>query len=437
MGWVSDRYKDARDSVSSASDSIGNATGNLVGKIPGNENDFKRIAKVGVAATGVYFAAPYVASALSAGGTAAGAAGSYVNAAGQLVSSSVPSLGALGAGGVTGAGGMVGALGGWGNIAATGAMVGGGLLSANSAKDASKSLANSQIEAARIAADAAKFRPVGVTTRFGSSKFDMDQNGNIIGAGYNPSQQTKSLQDRLTPMIDSGMVQFNRSPTDNIGLFNGGKRAMSLGNSYMSTSPQDQARKYMEDQMALINPSRERSLAELMSTLRGQGRQGLAVGGTTDGGFRPSNPELDAYYNAQRMQDLRLAADSTAGGMDYSRFGADMTDAGGNMMSNYYKNQSSSFSPYDTALTGQVRLEGLAQNAMDMGIDIGAKGTAARDRSGQLLANGTTRAAESMYDSNAYNPYAYGLGMLGSTLGNNYDMMAKADAEAKARAKWG
>jgi len=437
MSWVSERYKDARESVSSASDSIGNATGNLVGKIPGNENDWKRVAKVGVAATGVYFAAPYVASTLAAGATAAGTAGSYVNAAGQLVSSSVPSLGALGAGGVTGAGGMVGALGGWGNIAATGAMVGGGLLSANSAKDASKSLANSQIEAARIAADAAKFRPVGVTTRYGSSKFDMDQNGNIISAGYSPSQQTKSLQDRLTPMIDSGMAQFNRSPTDNIGLFNGGQRAMSLGNSYMSTSPQDQARKYMEDQMALINPSRERSLAELISTLQGQGRQGLAVGGTTDGGFRPSNPEMDAYYNAQRMQDLQLAADSTAGGMDYSKFGVDMTTAGGNMMSNYYNNQTNSFSPYNTALGGQVKLEGLAQNAMDMGIDIGAKGTAARDRSGQLLAAGTTDAANSMYQSNAYNPYAYGLGMLGSTLGKNYDMRTKADAEAQARAKWG
>ena len=84
MSWVSERYKDARESVSSASDSIGNATGNLVGKIPGNENDWKRVAKVGVAATGVYFAAPYVASTLAAGATTAGTAGSYVNAAGQI-----------------------------------------------------------------------------------------------------------------------------------------------------------------------------------------------------------------------------------------------------------------------------------------------------------------------------------------------------------------
>jgi hypothetical protein len=50
----------------------------------------------------------------------------------------------------------------------------GGYLAGNAAQDAAKTSAQAQIEAARIAADAAKFKPVGVTTRFGQSQFTKD-----------------------------------------------------------------------------------------------------------------------------------------------------------------------------------------------------------------------------------------------------------------------
>ena len=53
----------------------------------------------------------------------------------------------------------------------------GGLMSSNATRDAAQTSADAQLESARLAAEAQKFRPVGVTTRFGSSNFQFDPNG--------------------------------------------------------------------------------------------------------------------------------------------------------------------------------------------------------------------------------------------------------------------
>lgn len=59
-----------------------------------------------------------------------------------------------------------------------GAIIGGGLgligssMSAGSARDAAEADARARIEAARIAAEEARFRPVGITSRFGKSTFE-------------------------------------------------------------------------------------------------------------------------------------------------------------------------------------------------------------------------------------------------------------------------
>jgi len=65
-----------------------------------------------------------------------------------------------------------------------GASLLGGLIQGNAAKSAAKTQANAQLKAAQLAADEARFRPVGITTRFGQSQFQTDANGRVIGAGY-------------------------------------------------------------------------------------------------------------------------------------------------------------------------------------------------------------------------------------------------------------
>ena len=56
---------------------------------------------------------------------------------------------------------------------AAGASLIGGLMQSNAAREAANTSANAQLESARLAAEAAKFRPVGITTRYGTSQFQM------------------------------------------------------------------------------------------------------------------------------------------------------------------------------------------------------------------------------------------------------------------------
>jgi hypothetical protein len=55
-----------------------------------------------------------------------------------------------------------------------GASLLGGSMQSKAAGDAARQSAQAQLESARIAAEAAKFRPVGVTTRYGTSNFQFD-----------------------------------------------------------------------------------------------------------------------------------------------------------------------------------------------------------------------------------------------------------------------
>ena len=88
-----------------------------------------------------------------------------------------------------------------------GASLLGGAMQGQSAERAAGTSAQAQLEAARIAADAARFRPVGITTRYGSSNFKTDAQGNVIGAGYNVSPELRAYQDRLQALTGGALTQ--------------------------------------------------------------------------------------------------------------------------------------------------------------------------------------------------------------------------------------
>ena len=50
---------------------------------------------------------------------------------------------------------------------------------ADAQREAAQTAANAQLQAARLAAEEARFRPVGVTTRFGQSQFGYDPSGRV------------------------------------------------------------------------------------------------------------------------------------------------------------------------------------------------------------------------------------------------------------------
>jgi hypothetical protein len=223
-------------------------------------------------------------------------------------------------------------------------------------------------QATQQAVAGAQFRPVGTTTRFGTSNFQVDPaTGQLVSAGYTAAPEITSAQNRL----------------------------MGLGASYLAQTPEEVAQQYMSKQYDLLDPSRQRQLAGIRNQAFQTGRGGLSVGST---GLRPSgaqglmgaNPEMEAYYNALAQQDAQLAAQAQQAGQQNVLFG--------------------------TGLFGQAgQLETMAQQPFTLSQGLAEKSALGGARAGQLGIQGNVYGnAIGLSAANTTNPYATVLGGLSS-----------------------
>jgi hypothetical protein len=271
---------------------------------------------------------------------------------------------------------------------------------AGAATEAAQIQSNAQIEAAKIAADAAKFRPVGVTTRFGASKFGFDEKGNLTSAGYTPSAEISGYQDRLRTLAGQGLTDVEGARAAYQPLTGAAQNLFSLGGQYLAKSPEQAAADYISKQQALINPSRETQLADIRNKQFQQGRTGAAV--AQGGSLMPTSPELAAYYNALAQQDLTLAAQADQEARDRIKFGSGLFDTGANLQGRFYSGQTAAYQPFATAMDTTAGLERLAAEPLALGTQLGAKTTAGSAEAGRLLSGGITSAAATMAPANAY-----------------------------------
>jgi len=102
--------------------------------------------------------------------------------------------------------------------------------------------------------------------------------------------------------------------------------------------------------------------------------------------------------------------------MDYAKFGTTMTGAGSDLLKSMYGTQTAAYNPYQTALGGATTIEGLGQNALQTGMDLGKTATTASTNAGGLLATGMTNAAATNAQANAYSPWATALTNAGGAL---------------------
>jgi hypothetical protein len=211
------------------------------------------------------------------------------------------------------------------------------------------------------AAQAAQFRPVGITNTFGTSNFGYDANGNLINAGYQLSPQLQAAQGQL-------MGGFDQNLQDQA-------RIQAMGRQYMAQSPQEQAQQYIANQQALLAPSREQQSANLMNQLSNTGRTGLSV--AQGGNLGMANPEYQALANARAMQDLQLAANATQAGQQQYQFGQGLL--------------SSSYAPYTAGLTAAGATEGLGQQPLELSASLaGRSATAGGNAAPYLKSAGQT-----------------------------------------------
>lgn len=279
----------------------------------------------------------------------------------------------------------------WGALIGAGAGLLGSALSSRSANRAAQTSANAQVEAARIAADEARFRPVGITTRFGSSNFGFDENGRLSSAGYTLDPMLAGLRDTfLTQAQNRGMGIADQGYQAGQGLFN-------LGQGYLAESPEQAAQSWMARQQNLLAPARERSLAGVRNNLFNSGRGGLAVGATgvrPDGsaGLGASNPEMEAYYNAIAQQDAKLAAEAQQQGREQTQFGYGLMNNALGMFSNAY-------SPFQTQLGLAGTIENLGMDALNAGSALGGRSMQGGATAANALLTGGMGAARTLGSS--------------------------------------
>jgi len=283
----------------------------------------------------------------------------------------------------------------------------GGALAGGSAADAARSSADAQVRAAQIAADAAKFRPVGITNRYGSSNFQTDAQGNLIGAGYNVSPEYQAYQNQLSGLMGQQIQQGLGAQQQYAPLTSAAGSLFNLGQQYLAQSPQDAAQQYMTNQLALLAPSREQQSAQLANQLSNTGRTGLSV--AQGGGLMAANPEAAALANARAMQDLQLAANAQQAGQQQTAFGAGLFGQGAGLLGQYQQGQVGALSPFQTSLGVQSGIEQLGQQPLTLGAGLGGQAAAYGAKSGQFTMAGAENAAPFAYKAAAYNPLATGL----------------------------
>ncbi len=297
------------------------------------------------------------------------------------------------------------------------AVIGGGLsyLGASEQADATASAANTsanaQLEAARIAAAEARFRPVGITTRFAGSNFQMSPEGYLTGAGYNLSPELKAYQDRIMGLTERGLGQAEAGEArlrPNIGA---AQSLFNLGSQYLLQTPEQTAQKYMEGQYNLLAPSRERSLAGLRNDQFQKGRLGLSVGATGERpngglGLSATNPEMEAYYNAIAQQDLQIAQQAEQAGQQRTAFGTGLFSTGNQLLDQYYAGQVGALNPFTTYLGAGQTIEELGQAPLKLGAALGGQAAAYGGNVGQALLTGGMSAAKIQQGGQGFSPTA-------------------------------
>lgn len=223
-------------------------------------------------------------------------------------------------------------------------------------------------QAAQQQAMAGQFRPVGVTTRFGSSNFQVDPStGRLLSAGYNLSPETAGYQNKLYGMTGTGLMQ--------------GQQLQGLASQYLGESPEAVRQRYVEQQSALLAPKQEQQLAGIRNNLFQTGRSGLATGATTAGNMAATNPELAAYYNSLAQQNAQIAAGADVAAQNQIKFGQGLA--------------AGAYEPFKAGFGAMGTVEQAGQQALGLGSELGGQASSA-----------ARAVAPYQYQASAYNPTA-------------------------------
>lgn len=273
---------------------------------------------------------------------------------------------------------------------------------AGGVRDAASTAADQQRQAGITSANIAAFRPVGMTTRFGTSQFTREidpATGTpyISSAGYTAAPELANLQNQLFGQFGGSYNQAQNMAGQYAPLTGASQQLFNLGQQYLSQSPEAAAQEYMTSQQNLLAPQREQQLAGVRNSLFQTGRGGLATGGTAAGGRQATNPEMAAYYNAIAQQDLNLAANAQQAGQQRAQFGASLFGTGAGLLGTQTQGEAGAYAPLQTQLGLSGQLETMAQQPYQLGLQLGTAQQPGQTAGAQGMLSGALQGANTQY----------------------------------------
>ena len=274
---------------------------------------------------------------------------------------------------------------------------------ASGVRKAGEQAAAQQREAGITAANISAFRPVGMTTRFGTSQFTREVDPRtgvpyISGGGYTAAPELSALQNQLfgrfaPTLAQAEQVQGQYAPLTDVtqGLF-------KLSKDYLATSPEQAAQDYISSRQGLLQPLRERELAGLRSRSFATGRGGLGV--QTGTGRAPASPEMQAYYNALANQDLQLAAEADLAGRQRTQFGASLAGTGAGLLGTQVQGYAGAYAPLLAQLGLSSQVENMAMQPYQLGLSLGTAQQPGQNTGSQQYYGGQVTGAQTQLSSN-------------------------------------
>jgi hypothetical protein len=266
---------------------------------------------------------------------------------------------------------------------------------------AAANAAAQQREAAQDAAYAAAFRPVGMTTRFGTSSFTREIDPEtgmpyVSAAGYTAAPELSLLQNRLFNQFNAGLSGAEQVAGQYAPVGVGAQNLMNLGQQYIAQSPEDAAAQFMQQQQGLLAGGREQQLSNIRNNLFQRGRSGLATGATSTG-MQATNPEMAAYYNALAQQDAALAANATQAGQQRTQFGAGLLGTGAGLLGSQVQGTVGAYAPLQTQLGLAGQVEQMAMQPYNLGLQLGQASLPGQTAGAQIYNQGFQNAANTQY----------------------------------------
>jgi hypothetical protein len=318
-----------------------------------------------------------------------------------------------------------------------------------SAERAAGAAADAQTQSAEIAAEEARFRPVGITTRFGQSQFGFDDAGRLSSAGYTLDPELVKLQSRLLGVTPEALEAALGAGAETAPVREAATGLFGLGQQFLPTDisrqaspeamaqaqrlyglagqvtptaydPTAAAQSYYNEAQMMLDPSRQRQEQRLGASVFGRGRAGLNISGQ-------GQPELFALGQAREEQNMALAAQARERarqelqqdigfgtqlgltglqtqqtGEDIARgrlaedlqLGTGLFGTGMGLLSQIPAYETAALGPFQTQLGLAQTIEQLGQQPLDIGAQLGGRAATAGGQAGQALLSGGLGAAQ-------------------------------------------